>query len=846
MIHKKTIFAAFAAVLCALGSLAQSSNVAYQDGNVRFTVITDGTIRMEYAPDGRFIDAPSFVAVNRSYPKSTFSVKQGNTIEVSTPRMTLRYKKGSGPFTADNLTITNAKGQKPFRWVPGLKDTLNLKGTYRTLDGYNGDRHWNGNTLMPIEDGLLSRSGWTLIDDSKNFLFDNSDWPWVEERRSAQGAQDLYFLAYGTDYKQALHDFTIFAGKAPLPPRYAFGYWWSRYWGYSDSELRELLGHFDTMGLPLDVLVIDMDWHYSDNKRGGWTGYTWNTQLFPQPYKFLNWLRDSRDLKVTLNLHPADGVRAFDTPYPAMAAHMGLDAGKGEQIPYEGSNKQFMSGLMDVVLRPMEKEGVSFWWLDWQQWANDKRLTQLSNTWWINYVFFSDMERHRNTRPMLYHRWGGLGNHRYQIGFSGDSQITWESLKFQPWFNSTASNVLYGYWSHDIGGHYGPKTIDPELYIRWMQFGALSPILRTHSSKSPGMNKEPWVFDYKHSDILRQIILGRYKMAPYIYTMAREAYDTGISLCRPLYYDYPEDEQSYIYKYEYMFGDQMLVAPIGEAMQDSISTLKVWLPAGSDWYEASTGTLLKGGQEVERRFLLDEYPLYIKAGSILPYHTNDAKNLRSNNEPLTVTVYPGADNGTFTLYEDAGDSKDYATRYATTLLSQHREGNTLTVRIGSRMGEYDGMPRDRKWRVKVLCTTLPEKIIMNEDEVPFYYDARELALMIDVPETAGTKTKTLAITFPDGFAPATAAAPALADGTIGQMKRARQALLNYKRKNCHLTRTNELAAMETAVEAIDYEPTRAAELVSQFRKALGQLPQLLHDNKIGDADSTVFLRSMGL
>ena len=845
---KKHIFAAALAVMAlCITAGAQNQNIAYKDGNVRFTVITDGVIRMEYAPNGQFTDEPSFVAVNRSYPKADFKVKDGSTVEVSTALMTLRYKKGSGPFTDKNLTITAAKGQKPFTWKPGTQDTLNLKGTYRTLDGYDGDRHWDGNKKMPIEDGLLSRSGWTLIDDSHNFLFDNSDWAWVKERQPSEGAQDLYFMAYGTNYKKALKDFTLFAGKVPLPPRYAFGWWWSRYWSYSDSELRELLSHMDAMGLPLDVLVIDMDWHYADGKRGGWTGYTWDTQLFPNPAKFLNWLRDERQLKVTLNLHPADGVRAFDTPYKAMAQYMGVDPDKGEQIPYEGSNKRFMSGLLDVVLKPMQDQGVSFWWLDWQQWANDKKLTALSNTWWINYVFFTHMQRTRDTRPMLYHRWGGLGNHRYQIGFSGDAQITWNSLKFQPWFNSTASNVLYGFWSHDIGGHYGPKTIDPELYIRWMQFGALSPIFRTHSSKSPGMNKEPWTFDYKYSDILRQVILDRYKMTPYIYTMAREAYDDAISICRPMYYDYPEANEAYLYKYQYMFGDQMLVAPIGEAMQDGVSEVEVWLPQGNDWYEVSTGTLLKGGQVVKRTFLLDEYPLYVKAGSILPYHTGNVQNLHGNNEPITVTVFPGADDGTFTLYEDAGDSKDYANSYATTLLTQHREGNTLTVRIGSRMGQYKDMPRDREWQVKVLCTTLPEKIIMNEAEVPFRYDAKELALIIDVPETAATKTKTLAITFPKGAVTGSAATGGsdFADGTLGKMKRAKQALLDYKRKNCHLTRTNELSAMETVVQAIDYEPARAAELVGKFREAFGKLPQLLHDNKIGGKDSTAFMRTVG-
>ena len=278
MIKKTSIVAVLSAFVCAIVSMAQSSNIAYKDGNVRFTVITDGVIRMEYAPHGQFTDEPSFVAINRSYPKADFNVKDGSTVVLSTARMTLRYKKGSGAFTDKNLSITAAKGQKPFTWKPGMKDTLNLKGTYRTLDGYDGDRHWDGNKQMPMEDGLLSRSGWTLIDDSRNFLFDNSDWPWVKERPQSEGRQDFYFMAYGNDYKKALKDFTVFAGKEPLPPRYAFGWWWSRYWSYSDSELRGLLDHMDGMGLPLDVLVIDMDWHYADGKRGGWTGYTWDTQ----------------------------------------------------------------------------------------------------------------------------------------------------------------------------------------------------------------------------------------------------------------------------------------------------------------------------------------------------------------------------------------------------------------------------------------------------------------------------------------------------------------------------------------------------------------------------------------
>lgn len=132
----------------------------------------------------------------------------------------------------------------------------------------------------------MATDGWTLIDDSQGLLFDdNKDWDWVKER-PANGGQDWYFMAYGHDYKAALKDYTLFAGKVPLPPRYAFGYWWSRYWLYSDREFRNLIDNFHTYQIPLDVLVVDMDWHYTEQGKGGWTGWTWNRDLFPNPKEF--------------------------------------------------------------------------------------------------------------------------------------------------------------------------------------------------------------------------------------------------------------------------------------------------------------------------------------------------------------------------------------------------------------------------------------------------------------------------------------------------------------------------------------------------------------------------------
>ena len=823
-------------ILLSTRTFAQG-NVAYQDKQVRITMISEGALRLEYVPDGRFVNDKSFVAVNRTYPQVRYTCKNGSKkVEITTSALKLTYLKGTGKFSDRNLTITSGKGARiPFIWHPGKKDDKNLLGTYRTLDRYNGGL-FDGDEKkpMPIENGLLSRNGWTFIDDSNGLLFDHSEWPWAMERPEKGNTQDWYFLAYGHNYKQALKDFTTFAGKVPLPPRYAFGYWWSRYWSYSDHELRTLVDNFKTFDIPLDVLVIDMDWHYTEPGRGGWTGYTFNRRLFPDPSRFLGWLKQN-DLQITFNLHPADGIKAYEEHYPEMATSLGIDPASKKDIPWQASDKKFMTAWFNTQLRPLEKMGVDFWWLDWQQTPFDSKMKGLSNTWWLNYCVFTDMLRNRNTRPMLYHRWGGLGNHRYQIGFSGDTYISWKSLEFQPYFNSTASNVLYGFWSHDIGGHMFADNIDPEMYVRWMQFGALSPVLRTHSTKSATLKKEPWGFDATHFNILRNIILQRYQMAPYIYAMARKTHDDAISLCRPMYYDYPDNEEAYTNKNEYMFGDNMLVYPITSPADNGISTQKVWLPAGNDWYEVQTGTTLKGGQTVERRFQLDEYPLYVKAGSILPLYDH-VKNLRGNDYPVSVTVYPGKE-GRFSMYEDNGNDKDYEQNFATTELSSKREGNVLTVKIGARKGSYPDMPANRKFAVKVMASAAPAQVMVNGQEAAWHYAGDELALVVDVPETSCNTEKTIVVTYPKDAA-------AVDDGLLALMRHATRNIEALKYADAGIVLNEDLGPMGSLAENLRYYPERFNELVNTFRRNCGRLPDILKANKVKDEQARDFIRKM--
>jgi alpha-glucosidase (family GH31 glycosyl hydrolase) len=714
-----------------------------REGNARFTILTPHLVRLEWDSTGQFNDRPSFVVINRKLEVPFFkqTIEKG-WLHITTSEIELSYQLQSGKFTENNLQIIYRHPQGNFVWKPGMKEKGNLKGTYRTLDGFDGNEHLGTKEIMKLEDGLLSTDGWHLIDDSRSLLFDNSEWPWVLNR-AAGDVQDWYFMGYGKSYKQALYDYSLVAGKVPLPPRYAFGYWWSRYWSYSDNEIHDLVNNFEKYSIPLDVLVIDMDWHKVVNEHQPWTGWTWNNRLFPDPDKSLAWIK-SKNLKTTLNLHPAEGIAPYESQYPAFAKAMNFDTTTHASIPYEASNKKYMNTLFNTVLHPMEKKGVDFWWLDWQQWPMDKKIPNLSNTWWLNYTFFSDKERNSDKRPLIYHRWGGLGNHRYQIGFSGDAVISWKTLDYEPYFTNCASNVLYSYWSHDIGGHQfsGNKNagIDPEMYTRWMQYGSLSPIFRTHSTKNATINKEIWNFRGEAYNALTNSINFRYQLSPYIYTMARKTYDSAIGLCRPLYYDYPNQKESYSYNKQYMFGDNILVAPIGAPMENGESKLSVWLPTGNDWYEWNTGTLLPGGQMADRSFTLEEYPVYVKAGSVIPMY-DGVKNLDKDPGKAMVGVFPGG-NGTAVLYEDAGNDKNYAREYATTQLESKWQNRTQRIVIQPRKGVYKGMPAYRTYSVKLYGSEMPQLITINGKTINYTqipnnkdwsYDGKTLSVAIPLP-----------------------------------------------------------------------------------------------------------------
>lgn len=807
-------------------------------GNARFTVLTPQLIRMEWSADGQFEDRATLTFVNRETPVPEFKVRESRSkLTITTPALTLTYLK-NGKFSDKNLKAVFTLNGKEVVWTPGMENPQNLLGTTRTLDGADGSK-----LKEPMEQGILSRAGWSLIDDSQRHVLtpDGSEWEeWVEARPEGD-RQDLYLFAYGHDYKQALADYALVAGRAPMPPKYTLGYWWSRYWQYSDNEFVDLVNKLKSMDVPIDVLIVDMDWHETwglrksnspkdeYGQRIGWTGYTWQKELFPSPANFLKWT-ENEELKVALNLHPASGIQPYEAVYDDFTKEYGWSE-KGKSVPFKIDERKWAEAYFKTVLEPMERDGVDFWWLDWQQWKESKYTPGLSNTFWLNHTFFNHAERQNpGLRPFIYHRWGGLGSHRYPLAFSGDTYATWPMLAYLPYFTATASNVNYGWWGHDIGGHMFHKTqkaTDPELYTRWLQYGVFTPIFKTHSTKDPRIERCIWCFP-DHMFLMRDAIRLRYTLAPYIYNAARENYDTGVGMCRPMYYDYPESDKAYETSEQFMFGNDILATTITQPV-DSITGLAprtIWFPEGA-WFDCATGSMYEGGRTEELHYTLAENPHYAKAGSIIPMNPATVKNLQQPCDTLVLTFIPGGD-GQLRHYEDDGMSQQYKTNYAVTTVSKKQEGNTVRVRISPREGSFAGASDSRSYELRFPAVFPPKSVKVNGKELAYSrfpkagewtYDGYTLAPVIYTGTTACDAPVEIELAF-DDYA---TAHQADLYGMSGVFKRCLDLTVEFKTEQGahsepYLMLPEEYLRVSQCPNFILEEPFRIAEFIGAYAK----------------------------
>ena len=714
-----------------------------QGDKYRFSVLTDGVLRCEWAEDGVFEDRPSAFAIRRRFAVPEWSLREeSGLIEISTSRFRLEYRPSS-PFGRDNFVVYVNRGHRAPLKVPFDAPLTNLGGTRRTLDTADG--------RIPLDSGVLSRDGLALLRDSRTMLFTADGW--LAPRREGKRT-DFYLWAYGHAYRDAMRAFYAISGSQPLLPRYALGNWWSRYHAYTQDEYLSLMSRFDANDVPVNVAVLDMEWHKVDippQYGNGWTGYSWNRDLFPDPPSFLDELH-RRNLKVTLNDHPAEGIRPHEDMYDEVAKAMGYDPSKGKHIKFDCTNRKFMDASFDIVHHQLEDMGVDFWWVDWQQ-GSESRLRGVDPLWVLNHYHFLDIGR-ANQRPLMLSRWAGPGSQRYPVGFSGDTVITWKSLDFQPEFTATASNIGYGWWSHDIGGHmHGEK--DDELTTRWVQLGCFSPMLRLHCSNNIFNTREPWAFSDEACRVMKETLRLRHRLIPYLYSMNVRGAADDEPLVQPMYWQHPDVPEAYTVPNQFRFGSELIVAPITKRhdKHTHLASAKAWLPLGR-YVDIFTGVPYDGHRTLKFHRPLDFYPVLAPEGAIVPL---DAANRPLNGSPnpdaLELLVVVGAD-GFFDLVEDDGTGSqvvaddfqlvredgtedDSAARFCHTPIRFEQATGTLT--IGPTTPSDPSIPETRTWAIRLLGYTVQDATQLR----PSVVSSSGEAVIVDSPSVSSVSNGTV-------------------------------------------------------------------------------------------------------
>lgn len=716
------------------GMLIRAENNPVVIGNSRFTFITENLVRMEYANHQKFLDDSTLFAVNR-YPGNVdvkVEKKSGKYI-LSTSMMAIEFENDGFPFGQNNVRVSFEMNGKRKNWCMTDEQQGNLKGAVTTLDAVGAP--------IPLQEGLLSRDGWYLINDTGKDIYKNG-WLSIRDR---DHVQDLYLFVYGNDYKSALRSLKAISGAVPMTRKYVHGSWYCRWWQYTADDYRELVKGYHEHDFPLDIMVFDMDWHRKDGKVGtghaftrGWTGYSWNRELIPDPGALIREFHDQQ-IYVTINEHPHDGLRPHEDVYPEFARALGIDTDKDIVPVFDAGDRKYMDAFMKYAHQESDSMGVAFWWLDWQQdYAYPLvRGTTTKHVPWLNELYYN-YSKQGNLRGAGFSRWGGWGDHRHPIQFSGDAVGNWNMLKFEVKLTTTSGNVGCFFWAHDIGGFYG--GLDSELYTRWTQFGLLNSSLRIHSVVGDKMDRRPWLWGEREEKAMQRIYHMRLRLMPYIYSSVRQCHTEMLPLNRGLYIEYPTDKESYKHEEEFLFGDLILASPITQAGsgEDKVVNQSVWFPKGSDWYSFFTGSKYEGGRTAVVSCPLEESPVFVKGGWPLPMQPYTERMASTPLTTLVLRCYPGNEgsNNTYSLYEDDGLTTEYIKgKYATTDMTYKKENESVTVSIHPTVGSYKGQPQKRAYRIELPEVSLKSKIKVNGKTVKPIADSNINGIIILVKAT---------------------------------------------------------------------------------------------------------------
>ena len=699
-------------------SIPNESNVI-KGKYYRITLLSLNLVRLEYSPSGEFLDAPTQLAWNRNFGPVNFNKREDNNyLEISTPYFKINYSKEKsfvgGKFTPDANLKVNILGSNTI-WYYGNPEVKNLK---------TSDNELRNGSLK--EQGLYSLDGYATIDDSNSKVLD-SDGNFID--RSFKEI-DIYLFVYNKDFTLCLKNFYALTGNPPLIPRYALGNWWSKTVSYNELDIKNLIDKFKSKRIPLSVLLLDTDWH----KRIGnlETGFTFNNNLFPSPSALTNYLH-SEKIELGLAVSPTEGFTQVDDIYKESSKY--VESTKDGFIPFNVLNPRWVDVYLKMYIHPLDKLGVNFYWL-----KNNNKISN-KERFLLNHYQTYDMLRNFDNRPLILSSYTGICDHRYPILYSGKQSVSWETLSAIPKHNFSATNKGISWWAHDIGGYY--KGIEEsELFIRFVQLGVFSPILKFGSAECKYYKREPWKWDIKTYSIVKEYLTLRHQLVPYLYSLAFELYKNSQPLIKPLYYtdEFVIDDDRY--RNEYYLGNELLVCPILKkkdlVMERTVS--QMFIPAGT-WYDFVTGKKFPGNKSYVSFVREQDYPVFARAGSIIPMGLNENMNDLTPPKDMEIHIFPGCSNS-FKLYEDDGTTNLYLKgHYLLTVIDYKYESNGYVLTLKALEGKSGIVPDKRNYKFRFRNTKSSNKITVthNGESYAFttYVDGNDFIVEVKDVNTTG-------------------------------------------------------------------------------------------------------------
>ncbi|MCX2680301.1 DUF4968 domain-containing protein [Galbibacter sp. EGI 63066] len=576
---------------------------------------------------------------------------------------------------------------------------------------------------------------------------------------SSEGELDYYFI-YGPDFSTILNGYTSLTGKSPLLPKFALGLQVGTYsggtWGHEEKTSSQypvsLVKKFRELNIPIDVLHLDSTWRiFGENGGKGATSFEWR-ETFTQPEAMFDSLYALNLNMVGLHLRPR-----FDNGKKLRL----LDEArkKGYVYPEEGNPGEFVNYF--------DPEAVDWWWKNgvmriaekgamflktdegsaFGRKANesDKTGPQGEDVKYLHNLFplayakapYEKFQKYNGIRGMNNTREGYAGIQRYPFIFAGDWPSEWQYFEpvIKAGLNIGLSGV--GYWAHCMGGF--EHVADPELYIRWTQFGLLSPIAHLFGMEHPNY-KEPWNYGEEALRIFRKYDQMRYSLIPYLYSTSYQQYQTGKPIMRALVLDYQNDPNVYNITDQYMLGDYIMVCPI---TTKGAQTRVVYLPEGK-WINYWTQEEFKGNQYLNVLCPLDEVPIFIKKGAIIPQQEPEQYIGEKDIKKIAVDIYPSAKKSAFTLYDDDGKTLDYQKgKFNTTLFEVEKNQGKINIKVNRDQDDFNSAQNE--YLLKIHSASKPSKVSVNNTGYRNYSFEKNI---ISIPVEIGkNKTNTIEIKF---------------------------------------------------------------------------------------------------